>query len=168
MTKLQRILATELTPKSTLVGAEREKIATRIQVAIQKLFPKSGVSSSYSTFLGIPSIAVRFTLGKDRNNWSNGILENDPAKSSLAVNFYKDGSVSVRSGFFSIYTNKPKPGMALGRIVVPFRKQTFKDGNFDNVFKKVMKSFTELKKTLKENKDIINGADLLTDQLRIL
>src|SRR5512147_1857403 len=54
------------------------ELAEEIQKEIQKIFPKSGVSVKFTSNL-IPSISIMFTLGKDKTEYTNGIINNDPA-----------------------------------------------------------------------------------------
>lgn len=52
-----------------------------LESAIKKSFPKSLVRVQASKNLG-SSIGVVFALGKDKSEWANGIIHNDPLESA--------------------------------------------------------------------------------------
>jgi hypothetical protein len=63
---------------------EEEKITlettkTAIEKTIRKHFPNSYISITGSSLGPNESIGVDFAIGKDKSEWSNGIIQNDPA-----------------------------------------------------------------------------------------
>jgi hypothetical protein len=68
------------------------QLATEIENTIKKYFPESFVRAKFGTDIS-PSIAIKFAIGKDKSEWSNGIIHNDPAHTSILVwGFDKDGN----------------------------------------------------------------------------
>ena len=53
-----------------------DEFTKNLESTIKKIFPKSFVRARASTNLG-SSISLMFALGKDKSEWTNGIIEND-------------------------------------------------------------------------------------------
>jgi len=136
-----------------------------LEKAIKKSFPKSLVIVRASKNLG-SSIDVRFALGKDKSEFANGIIHNDPLYHILMIgwnefvddHFIKDKITLDKPSVGGILTTMPEEGsyMALGRVKLGFRKKTAPpEGiikHLDNYFKKV-------KKILKDNMDNLTDKD---------
>jgi len=135
-----------------------------LEKAIKKIFPKSLVIVKASKNLG-SSIDFTFALGKDKSEFANGIIQNDPLLHKFTIGwnsftedrFIKD-KIEVEAIQGGILTVMPEEGshMAYGRVKLGFRKKTAPpEGiikHLDNYFKKV-------KKILKDNMDNLTDED---------
>lgn len=140
-------------------GSESDKLASEIESTIKGIFPNSYIESYYSSHLH-PSITIRFTLGKGKEEWANGIIQNDPAFHVLMVDgMDKEGTISkpltLERSHGSVMIKPEDRYMAYGRLKIPFRKVT---GDKAAIVKGVKGYFERLKKALQGNKD------KLTDQ----
>jgi hypothetical protein len=134
------------------------ELAKEIEAAILKIFPLSFVSASYSTNLK-SSISIYFALGRDKSEWANGIVQNDPAYSIFKVWGIGENStltdnleLKMLTGG-NIYTLPPEGShLAMGRHKVSFRKSK---GNRDKILKGVNTYFKRLKDELKKVGDNI-------------
>ena len=141
-----------------------DEFTKNLESAIKKIFPKSYVYAKASTNLG-SSIHLTFTLGKDKSQWTNGIIQNDALFHSWMIgfnsftegHFIKDkieADLSVGGGL----KVEPEEGshMAFGRVKIGWRKKTAPPDkiivHFSNYFKKV-------KKVLMDNKDKLPKRD---------
>ena len=136
-----------------------------LESAIKKSFPKSYINAKASTNLGA-SIHLTFALGKDKSEWQNGIIENDPLFHRFMIgwnsftegHFIKDKIEAELSVGGTLKVN-PEEGsrMALGRVKIGWRKKTAPPDKivqyFGNYFKKAQK-------VLKDNKDNLTNRDL--------
>jgi hypothetical protein len=135
-----------------------------LEGAVRKIFPKSFVQIYASTNLGA-SITFKFALGKDKSEWANGIIQNDPLFHTWMIgwnsftegHFIKDkieADLSV-GGSLKI---KPEEGsyLAFGRVKIGWRKKTATPDkiiqHFENYFKK-------MQQVLKSNKDKLPDED---------
>jgi hypothetical protein len=138
----------------------------QLDAAIRKIFPKSYIEVRSSSSLG-KSISVRFTLGKDKSEWTNGIIQNDVLFSSWMVgwnsfdnegNFIKDKIEAEISTGGSL---KIVPGegshMAFDRAKIGWRKKT---ASPDKIIQHFTNYFKKAKKVLKDNKDKIPPRDM--------
>lgn len=139
---------------------------SKLEAAIRKVFPKSYVEVRASSNLG-KSIGVRFALGKDKSEWVNGIIQNDPLFSSWMVgwqsfddegNWTKDKIEAELStgGTLKII---PEPGshMAFSSAKIGWRKKTAPP---DKIIQHFANYFKKAKKVLKDNKDKIPSEDM--------
>jgi hypothetical protein len=68
------------------------ELADQITATIKKHFPNSGVNVKFSSGIA-NSITGHFAIGKDKSEWANGIIHNDPAHTIFHVyGFDKDGN----------------------------------------------------------------------------
>jgi hypothetical protein len=116
---------------------------------MKKHFPKSFTQAYFNKSLS-PSITVRFTLGKDKNEWRNGIIQNDPLFHLWHVwNVHEDGTLAEKlkmemsvGGNIQIRPDWPKIG---------WRNKTSKPElilkHFDNYFKKMKGMISKYKDT---------------------
>lgn len=142
-------------------SSDSDKLAEELQSVITGIFPNSRAAVKFSTNLA-PSIRISFTLGKDKDEYVNGIYNNDPAHTSLWVEgMEKDGSISkslvLSMSQGSIFVKSTSPYMAYDRIKVPFRKTT---GDKAAITKAVKTYFERLKKLLQDNKDKLTDEHL--------
>jgi len=143
-----------------------DDFVVQLDAAIRKIFPKSYVEVRASTNLG-KSISVRFTLGKDKSEWTNGIIQNDVLFSSWMVgwnsfddegNFIKD---KIEADISTGGSLKIDPGegsrMAFDRAKIGWRKKTAPP---DKIIQHFTNYFKKAKKVLKDNKDKIPQRDM--------
>jgi hypothetical protein len=138
-----------------------QEYVNALDKTIRKIFPKSYIHVKYNNSL-YSSISISFALGKDKNEWVSGYIDNDTAWQRFSIdNKGKDLSedptlpefitVDTKSNSFTVKPEKDSY-MAFGRVKVPFRKTT---GTPDKVLKYIEKYFILLKKMLQDNKDNI-------------
>lgn len=124
-----------------------------IEDLFRKYFKRSYCHAYFSTNLGA-ALTVQIALGKDKNEWSNGIWHNDPMWTVLHIRgFGKDGTIGPRieldfSGG-SILINSTDPARAFSKV----RALTKMTGTPDQVLKKLDAGFAKLKKVLIDNLD---------------
>ena len=131
-----------------------------VENVIKKYFPKSFISVSFSTNI-VPSILVRFAIGKDKSEWSNGIWQNDPMWHTIHIGMgqiKKDGEIPEK-----LTAESPVAGNIMTkdfkRIKVGFRKKT---GTPDQVLKHLDAFYKKAKQLFVANKDKI--ADIVKDK----
>lgn len=160
--KFIRYLNEEVITESNTMSVS--EFIKNLENAVKKIFPKSFVKINASTNLG-SSIHMVFALGKDRSEWINGIIENDPLFHRFMIGwnsfqedtFIKDKIVAELSvgGNLKILPDEGSH-LAQGRIKIGWRKKTAPPDkiiqHFTNYFKKV-------KKTLIDNKDKLFADD---------
>ena len=84
-----------MTTKSVTINIKRKTLAAdgdigahelveRMKETVEKYFPHSYIDCRFGTSLGA-SICLRFALGKDKSEWTNGIIQNDPAHNIIFV-----------------------------------------------------------------------------------
>jgi hypothetical protein len=56
-----------------------DDVQTAIKKTIEKYFPNSYLRFDVSTLGPSTSLAIKFAIGKDKSEWTNGIIHNDPA-----------------------------------------------------------------------------------------
>ena len=138
-----------------------------IEEQVKRIFPDSMANVGFSNNL-MSSITLYFTLGKDKSEYINGYWDNDPAKtifhiSGKVIEDIKDdgeitGPLSCEMLTGSIYTKPPKDSyLAMGRIKVPYRKTT---GTPEKIIESIKKHFTNLKKTLQDNRENLTDDSL--------
>ena len=141
-------------------------LAEALQAEVLKIFPKSMVDCEFSNRL-YNSITLRFSLGKDKSEYANGYVQNDPFFTSLQIDVQgkelsTDGSlpniltVTCRNQNIVI---KPSQGSYSSRdnLKVPFRKT---NGDSKKIIDTVKKYFISVKKTLQDNRDKLIDEDL--------
>jgi len=160
--KLKNYLNENLSEAQGLMTVD--EFISKLTAEIKKQFPKSFVAARASTNLG-SSIHLQFALGKDKSEWSNGIIQNDALFHSWMIgwnsftegHFIKDKIEAELSVGGGLKVN-PDEGsyMAFGRVKIGWRKKTASPDKlityFGNYFKKV-------KKVLKDNVDRLPDTD---------
>lgn len=131
---------------------------SKLESTIKKIFPKSFIRVAASKNLG-SSIDVTFTLGKDKSQWENGIIHNDPLHHKWMVgwnsfvedSFVKD-KIEAEISLGGSLTVEPEEGshMAFGRVKIGWRKKTSPP---DKIIKHFENYFKKMKKVLMDNKD---------------
>jgi len=149
-------------------GITIKEYINKLEKEIQKIFPKSLASVRLHKGL-MPSIVIVFGIGKDKSEWQNGILRNDPVVHKLSI-FFEDisenGSLTetdllpqVLSFDVSIggrITIKATDGFsAYSSMKTGIRK---KKGNPDQIFKHIVNYFKKLKTIW------VNNLDKLDDE----
>jgi hypothetical protein len=128
-----------------------DEFTAKLKSTIKKHFPKSKVEAWSSTNLG-SSISLSFALGKDKSEWVNGIIENDPLLHRFMIGwnsfaegrFIKD-KIQAELTIGGSMLVEPEEGsrMAYGRKKIGWRKKTDTPEkiitHFDNYFKKMKK-----------------------------
>jgi len=127
------------------------EMASDIQDTIQKIFPKSFVSARFQSNIA-PGITLFFALGKDKNEWGNGIIHNDPMHHVIHIGtgeFGANGEIP----------NKIKMDAGVGgklyvdgftRIKLGWR---LKNGTPEQIVKTLKDYFMKARKLYDENKD---------------
>jgi len=146
--------ASQVTRLLEEAGSDSDKLASDIESAITSIFPDSYVSVRYGNNIA-PAITIAFALGKNRLEWSNGIIHNDPAHTLFLIyGMEKDGSIKKplepKYSMGGITVKSTNPYMVYGTVKVPFR-QTKGDANA--MLKLIKTYFERLKKLLQENRD---------------
>lgn len=141
------------------------KLAEEMKKVVQKIFPKSTVYGGFDSDLS-PGITIGFLLGKDRNEFSNGIEHNDPARTIFSIsgsrgvmdndgNILADKMVLERISGYGFYLNDYE------RHKIGFRKTT---GDSKKMITAIKKYFEKLKKELQANKENVQNIDLIKDK----
>lgn len=157
MIKIKDLLFEEISGNAYDLAAEIEK-------TIRKHFPNSFISVYFNSNIH-PSISIRFTIGKDKSEWANGIIQNDPLWQVLMISsgINRNGDIvgklsleRISGGSFAI---KPEPGshLAFGRHKVPFRKVS---GDSRKIISGVDKYFSKVKSELKKSIDKFYDKDI--------
>jgi hypothetical protein len=142
-----------------------DEFVKSLETEIKKIFPKSYIEVRASTNLGA-SISLRFALGKDKSEWQNGIIQNDPLFHAFMIgwnsftegHFIKDkieAELSVGGGL----KVDPAAGshMAYDRVKIGWRKKTAPP---DKMVKAIGDYFKKVKQVLMSNKDRITCRDM--------
>lgn len=135
-------------------GSDSDKLAADLKSAITSIFPDSYISVKYSNDL-VPAITVGFALGKDKSEWSSGIIHNDPAHTLFLIyGMEEDGSIKKplepKHSMGNITVKPDSPYMVYGRVKVPFRQTK---GDAPAMLKMIKTYFERLKKALQDNRD---------------
>lgn len=130
--------------------AELTDLAKRVEDAVKSVFPKSHaqarVSSSESLFLS-------FSLAANKQECTNGIIQNDPAFGHIWIYRRPDNTYSVEAHTFGNLMVKPPEGshLAYGRVKLGWRN--FSGVSADAVVKKMTQAFEKAKAIMIENLD---------------
>ena len=135
-----------------------QEFMDKAQKEISKSFPKSGIAIRHSTNLG-SSISLRFTLGKDKSEWANGIVHNDPMHHVFSIAYGqidKDGNLAEKikielpmvGGWLQISSKNPH--LASDRVKIGWRKKT---GTPEQVLAHLGKYFQKAKALVQKHKD---------------
>lgn len=133
-----------------------------LESAVKKIFPKSFIQIYSGKNLG-SSITFKFALGKDKSEWNNGIIHNDPLFHTWMIgweSFQDDGftkdKIPAELSVGGSLAIKPEEGsyMAQGRAKIGWRKKTAPP---DKIIQHFISYFKKMKKVLNDNKDNILG-----------
>lgn len=140
-----------------------DEFIKKLDSTVRKTFPKSKVNIWSSTNLG-SSINFHFALGKNKGEWVNGYMDNDPLlhKFSIGWNSFTEGhfikdkiqAELIQGGSMTV---QPEAGshMAFGRKKIGWRKKTATPEkiitHFDTYFKKMKKVLTDNVEMLPKN-----------------
>lgn len=133
---------------------EAEKLAADIGKAIKKHFKKSFINSRVAKMLG-KAIVVTFALGKDKSEWSNGIIDNDKAFHKFMIHLSDssgsylgdDGSLPDKLTIEMLQGGSIYGPNFTGSAKVGWRKKT---GSPEAIVKHMDKYFEKLRKTIKD------------------
>jgi len=117
-------------------------MAEELRRSIGSMFPDSYLESAFSTNIH-PGIMIRFAFGKDRSEWKNGIVQNDPGFLILSIDgFDKQGNLSPKQQLRPLTNNSHRD-----------LKLTGKTGTADQIVKHIVNYFKKLKdmRNTKEN-----------------
>lgn len=129
----------------------------RIKESFYRYFPNSYIGGGFSTHLGT-SIHVWITLGKDKSEYSNGIIQNDPMHANFFIyGMDREGNLSdtleaESSHGMGVMIPSSNPMYVYDTVKVPFRKTK---GNADRILKAFDVGFSRLYDTVKEHKNVI-------------
>lgn len=136
-------------------------------VLFKKLFPHSAVGAKVTKNLGT-SIYISFTLGKDKSEYSNGILQNDPMLHGIWVY----GLTPEGDAFKSIVELSPSQGglavkyrpdpkdrfpMSMTHLKTGLRK---KSGTAEDCLKALLQWLPKLRDLVRANADDVLTRDL--------
>jgi len=156
---MDRNLWKKLLHENTLLNEAIEtadEFVPMIEKTIKKHFPKSTVQVKFDTRFA-SAITIQFAVGT-KQDWSHGYFENDISRTTMMIwGFDKEGNMPkgkiqldphIAGKIYVI----PGPGSynAYDSVKVPIRKKT---GTPEQVLKSIDKYFSDLKSTLKANKD---------------
>lgn len=141
-------------------------LATEIEKEVSKIFPHSYIHAEFSSSIH-PSMTVRFALGKDKSEWVNGYMDNDPISMLIFIygkekNIEDNGDISgnlYTKTLMSSFVIKPSAGSyyVYDRVKVPFRKTT---GSPEKILDYLKKYFLLLKKELQANRNNLTDEHL--------
>jgi len=146
MLKFSDILKKLNEENSEMTGSE---FTAEIEKLIKSYFPNSYVKIKFSTDLGFPSIFGYFALGKDKSEWTNGIIHNDPAHTVFSIyGFDKTGqqlkSLTLNGSIYGYYGKNVKDKAGWRNIK--------SNGTQSTVLKALDKYFSNLDKLVKSDK----------------
>lgn len=151
------------------VNTEAEEFAKKLEDSIKSIFPNSFVQVRYNTGLGSHSIFIRFAVGKDKSEWPNGIINNDPLHHHLWVyGVNKDGSLQdvmqtdISIGGSIILKGTDETGFRSPIVKIGFRKMK---GSSDKIIQGLTKYFQKAKAVLKQYKDQVREDDFIGDKV---
>lgn len=127
-----------------------QNVAQEIRKIFRKHFPKSYIEVDYRTSLS-PHITARIALGKDKSEFSNGIIQNDPMFAIFMLSF--EGT-SALMGDGSLTVERISGGglkdANYSTIKIPFRKTT---GDRKRIMTAFERYFGRLKDAVKTHAD---------------
>lgn len=136
-------------------GEVNNAFTNELKQAIQNVFPSSGVDVAFSKQF-LPSITIRFTIGSGRDEYANGIIQNDAMFTVIHIFGVDDSgnptpNMSVESSSGSFYVKSTNPMFAYERIKTGWRN--FKAKDKETVVRKITEYFKKAKATLLQNID---------------
>jgi hypothetical protein len=140
----------------TLLKEESDESTKQIEQVVRKYFKDSLLKFSKSSLGGQESLFVVFTLGKGKDDYVNGIPENDRAFTRIAIHPEKSGGFtsSMLQGNLMV---RPKVKSHLAYERVKMGWQDVKKGqSLDKTLKNMDKYFSNLKNYLDANPDALD------------
>ena len=136
-------------------GSDAEKAIDGITSAFHKHFRDSSIATRFDTSF-IPDLVINFSLGKDKNEYKNGISRNDPIFTKIFISgFDNNGNVksklkaeNVIGG--SVTVNSDNPRFVYDSIKV---WRNFSVTDVDKLIQRFDKFFAKMKQTIKDNVD---------------
>jgi hypothetical protein len=139
------------------------EMASDIQDTIQKIFSKSFVSARFQSNIA-PGITLFFALGKDKSEFENGIVHNDPMHHVIHIGtgeFGENGEIpnkiKMDAGIGGKLYVLGKETMSGDRIKLGWR---MKNGTPEQIVKTLKDYFTKARKIYDENKERIRSLAL--------
>ena len=119
-----------------------------------KYFPNSYIDGGFKNNL-YPSIVMRIALGKDKTEFLNGIIQNDPIFTSILVDGMNDNGVigekiTLDGGGLGVSVKSSVPHLAYETVKIPLRKTT---GSPDRILSTLDRAFGNLAKAVSQNAD---------------
>lgn len=144
-----------------------EEFAKQIEDKIKKIFPKSLVQVSVQKSLGSPSILIQFALGKDRSEWANGIMMNDPLHHQIWIHDYEKSlpdklKTDLSVGGNIILKENDESGFRSKSIKIGFRSAK---GTPEKILRSIENYFKKAKSVIKEYKDRVRDPELIKDKV---
>jgi hypothetical protein len=138
-------------------------LAELIRKSFRKYFPKSYIEVDYRTSLS-PHITARIALGKDKSEFSNGIIQNDPMFSVFMIEF-EGTSALMGDGTLKVERLQGRGLLDadFAPIKVPFNKTT---GDRNRIMTAFDRYFSRLKDAVKANSDNlkVSGTSLVPSE----
>jgi hypothetical protein len=143
--------------ESHRTDAEIDAMLNSIKDNILTLFPDSYVSVGHSRRMA-HSGHIIFALGKDKSEWENGYIDNDPAHHKFYL-WLEDEKIEVKLQVGGGLYVKPAEGsyMALDRVKCNWRNM--KIANHGAIIKNVTAYFANLKDIIASNLDNMRPFD---------
>lgn len=135
-----------------------DEFIKKLEDGVKKIFPRSFIQIYSGKNLG-SSITFKFALGKDKSEWNNGIIHNDPlfhvwmiGWESFQDNGFTKDKIPAELSIGGSLAVRPQEGsyMAQGRAKIGWRKKTAPP---DKIIQHFIAYFKKMKKVLVDNKD---------------
>ena len=138
---------------------ETEKIentVTKIRKILTNNFPESFISVSYSDRM-CKTIDLRFALGKDRSEWINRCIENDPLNHLAVIHFNADGTFELHWLLYGLTIKPSNPIYHSQTLKLGHRN--IKKGTIDKVLANIENYFNRLPEAIKANMNNVLDSD---------
>lgn len=150
-------------------AVEVEDFVKRLENSIKSVFPDSFIQVQYRPSMGSRSILVRFALGKDKSEWANGIIQNDPLFHVMWIyGINEDGSLKdkmkmeAHSGGRLILKETDETGFRNKLVKLGFRSMT---GVPDKIVKGVGNYLKKAKNIFKQYEDQLRDQGFPKDKV---
>jgi hypothetical protein len=152
---------------SAIEEIRAEDYIKKIENIIKAIFPNSFIKISINKWERSGSIFIHFALGKDKNEWNQGIIDNDPLHTKLRLygsidsntNNMKDKiKLEMVLGDSIILKEKDETGYRSKKVKIGFRTSI---GTPEKILKSIQNYFIKAKNILKEYKDKIKDFELI-------
>jgi hypothetical protein len=143
---------------NSAISITNTDMAKLVETAIQKSFPNSFIKVETKGPLGSTDVWVRFALGKDKSEWENGIIQNDPLHMIFRIEGWDDDKSGQNGAHLDPKSLKARliQGWFDG-VKFPSNKMSA-----ETLAKKLELYFAELKK-MHESKAVSGFGDLYPD-----